>query len=324
MTGSESRQEGHMFETIIVPVDGSPQDEITAAVGARIARQCKAALRFVRVHVAPPARDIENLPALENDLETLEDAYTRQMADGTRLQIGGTVEGEVLTGPVGEAIAERAAALASPLVVMSTHGRTGFSRLWLGSVADAVVRSSRVPVLLLRIPPRSAGVVTPPPVRFQRVVVPLDGSELAERILEPVITLAALDGGCIHLVRVLEQVVLPEYPFAYVTPRLESAEEFDDRKRQATEYLENLAVHIRARDGIGDVSTEVVVDQAVPTAVLDAAKGRSADLVAIATHGRGASRLVIGSVADKLMRGTASSVLMVRPSTEARDTAATA
>jgi nucleotide-binding universal stress UspA family protein len=305
-----------MFETIIVPADGSPQDETTAGVGARIARQCKATLRFVRVHVSPE-QDIEPFPGIDEDVECIEEAYLKQIASGTRMQFGRTVETELLTGPVGPAIAERAASLASPLVVMSTHGRTGFSRLWLGSVADAVVRNSKVPVLLLRIPPRSATEPPSPPLRFNRVVVPLDGSEFAERVLEPVVTLTALDHGCIHLVRVLEQVVIPEYPFAYVTPRLETTEELEDRKQRATAYLENLAVHIRARDGIKDVSTEVVADEAVSTAILEAAKGRSADLVAVATHGRGASRLVIGSVADKVLRGSACAVLVVHPPMEA-------
>jgi len=307
-----------MFETVVVPVDGSPQDEITATVGARIARDCHATLHFVRVHVLSGGPEVATLPGLEEDLERLEESYLSQIADGTRAQAGHAPVTKLLTGPIGESIADYAAALAAPLVVMSTHGRTGFSRLWLGSVADAVVRGSSVPVLLLRIGPRHNDAPAADAPRFNRIVIPLDGSELAERVLDPAMALAALDHGSIHLLRVVEQIILPDYPFSYVTPRIETAEELDERKRVARDYLQQIAERVRAHGGLGEVSVEVCVEQNSAYAILAAAKNREADLVAVATHGRGASRLIIGSVADKVLRGTASAVLVVRPATEAQ------
>ena len=310
-----------MFETVVVPVDGSPQDETTTMVGARIARDCHSTLHYVRVHVTRTGPELATLPGLEEDVERLEEDYLSKVADGTRLQFGRIPVTKLLTGPIGESIADYAASCPSPLVVMSTHGRTGFSRLWLGSVADAVVRRSSAPVLLLRIGPRAAETKATEPPRFARIVVTLDGSEFAEHALEPAMALAALDHGCIHLVRVLEEIILPEYPFAYVTPRIESSEELEERKRLATEYMERIAKQLKSRGTVKDVSCEVRVEQNAAYAILEAAKSRSADLVAIATHGRGASRLLVGSVADKVLRGSGGAVLVVHPKMEARNTA---
>ena len=299
-----------MFKTIVVPVGGAPQDERTVAVGARIARGCDAALRLVRVHVSL-LRELEVPVGVENDLEHFEETYLGQLADGAHQAYGKAVDIEILRGPVAAAIAERASTLESPLVVMSTHGRTGFSRLWLGSVADGVIRHSATPVLLLRIPPHS--VAASPPIEFRRVVVPLDGSPLAEAIVDPAVALSALDGGCIHLVRVVEEVILPDFPFAVVPPPTESPEALALRKQIAHEYLDGVAERVRSRPGIEDVSMEVCSDRSAAHAILEVVKARAADLVAVATHGRGASRLVLGSVADKLVRGSGCAVLVVRP-----------
>jgi nucleotide-binding universal stress UspA family protein len=304
-----------MMKTVVVPVDGSPQDEPTVATGLRIARDANTAFRLVRVHV-PLVHDIEALPpAIDDDFEALETSYLSQLAEGSFAEYGKSIDTTLLRGPIGEAIADDVARLDSPLVVMSTHGRTGFSRLWLGSVADAVVRQSTVPVLLLRIAPRGT-TYDPAPLRFNRVVVPLDGSALAERIIEPAMTLAALDHGCIHLVRVLEQIVFSDSPFALAPPYVESMEDLDARRNDATAYLDAVAELVRRHVGIKDVSCEVKIDQRPAQAILETAKGRSADLIAVATHGRGASRLVIGSVADKLVRGSGCAVLLVRPPLE--------
>ena len=304
-----------MLKTVVVPVDGSPQDEPTVATGLRIARDANTSFRLVRVHV-PLVHDIEALPpAVEDDFEALEKSYLSQLAEGSRAEYGKPIDTALLRGPIGEAIADDVARLELPLVVMSTHGRTGFSRLWLGSVADAVVRRSTVRVLLLRIAPHGA-TSDAAPLRFNRVVVPLDGSALAERVLEPAMTLAALDHGCIHLVRVLEQIVFPESPFAIMPPYVESVEDLDARRADAMAYLETVAERVRRHVGIQDVSYEVKIDQHAAHAILGVVKGRAADLVAVATHGRGASRLVMGSVADKLVRGSGCAVLLVRPPRE--------
>src|SRR5262245_27626469 len=232
-----------MFENVVVPVDGSPQDEIPTTVGAHIAQDSRSELHFVRVHVGQVAPEPETHAAFDEDLELLEKSYLTRIGDGTRLQVGRAPITKLLTGggSIGDSIAEYASKLESPLVVMSTHGRTGFSRLWLGSVADAVVRRSSVPVLLLRIAPRVASAPAPTPLHFNRVIVPLDGSELAEHALAPAAKLAALDHGCMHLVRVVEQILPPDYPYSYVTPHVETAEELEDRRRIAADYLEKVA-----------------------------------------------------------------------------------
>ena len=88
---------------------------------------------------------------------------------------------------VASALAAHARASHAQLVVLTTHGRGGFERAWLGSVADEMSRVSPVPILLVRPEPAKA------PGRFRRILVPLDGSPLAEAILDHAIRIARLE-----------------------------------------------------------------------------------------------------------------------------------
>ena len=191
---------------------------------------------------------------------------------------------------------------------MTTHGRTGLSRAWLGSVADSIVRQVGVPVLMLRPCADQAA-----PTTFRRVLIPLDESPRAECVLDSAVSLAGV-GATYVLVDVVPPVPLV---LGYVDPYSMSAavadpEATDRAVATAKEYLARVAQRLRDR-GITLIEQHVAVaDHPAPT-LLDTAKAHDVDLIAIGTHGRGSSRFVLGSVADKLLRGAKTPLLVCRP-----------
>jgi nucleotide-binding universal stress UspA family protein len=185
-------------------------------------------------------------------------------------------------------------------VVMTTHGRGGLERLWLGSVADGLVRHVPAPVLLWR-PGREAVDLTERP-SFQRILVPLDGSELAEAIVFWARELARLFAVPVSLVAVFP---VPDAPGAEPVGEME----VENRLKELEAYLDAAAG--RAREGGIQVDTAVRAGASVADEILSHRKRIGADLVALSTHGRGGiTRLLLGSVADKVIRGSEGHVLV--------------
>lgn len=151
-----------MFEHILIPLDGSPLAEAALPVALEVASRFEAELTLIRV-VLPPhvvghatgaayaslltgLREI----AYEEAEVYLRDQQTRLAETGTAVSVR-VVDGE----PVADMILEAAAELSTDLIVMSTHGRSGVSRWVFGSVADRVLRSAGVPILLVRAGPEA-------------------------------------------------------------------------------------------------------------------------------------------------------------------------
>ncbi|MBX0327443.1 universal stress protein [Oscillochloris sp. ZM17-4] len=300
-----------MFQTIMVPLDGSPTSEQAIAAAARLAQGSSAALHLVHVHspytTAPIS--IEGLPVIDEELRSLavdhELAYLHRTADG----VAGTFHKPViarLEGPVAFRLASYCHAIGADLLVMTTHGRSGFTQLWLGSVAEALLRSLHVPMLLLRPTPEAA---TPQP--FRHIIVPLDGSALAEQILPHAVAMAEHDGAEITLLRIIEghPAHILGNPIDY-RPHESSVTEQRDT---AELYLSRLAAELLA--GGHPAHTAIEAADGPAQAILAAAEGRGADLIALATRGRsGMASALLGSVADKIIRGGALPVLALRPS----------
>jgi nucleotide-binding universal stress UspA family protein len=182
-----------------------------------------------------------------------------------------------------------------------------------GSVADDILRRADVPVLL--IPPTIDH--TWPTDRPLTILVPLDGSELAEEALRSAELLADLPGARLHLLRVIEP---PPYPLAgegdvYV-PIDDEAE-----RASASAYLDDLAA--RLTRGGTQVTCEVATG--LPVTVIPRVAGAcTADVIAMATHGRGGlARLVLGSVATGTLQRTHVPLLLIRPSALAQTKPAT-
>jgi nucleotide-binding universal stress UspA family protein len=183
---------------------------------------------------------------------------------------------------------------------MATHGRGLLSRFGSGSVADELIRRARVPVLLLP-PGDKAPRIIPEPL-LDNILIPLDGSALAEQVLEPALDLAQLMEARCSLLRVVESRPSP----AGRAPSEPS------EKARAEAYLERVAAKVREQ-GV-PVRTRVIVARHVIEAIREEAAAQASNLIALATHGRaGLQRLLLGSVADKLVRAAASPVLVYRP-----------
>ncbi len=191
------------------------------------------------------------------------------------------------------------------LVVMTTHGRGPVSRFFLGSVADGLLRKAPVPLLLVR--PREPAPELIPEPAMQRLLIPLDGSALAEQVLEPALELARLTDGRCTLVRVVEiHSGLPDSPPGSPGPPGEVHVE------EAQAYLKSVAG--RFGDQGLPIRTCVVVGRSIPETVLEQARVQGSDLIALATHGRGGiRRLLLGSVADQVIQGATTPVLVYRP-----------
>jgi nucleotide-binding universal stress UspA family protein len=297
------------FGSVLVPVTGSAMAEQALPVGASLARRAGVPLHLVSVAEPIPVMVAAEIGqyGVEFERETREelDRYVTSVLERTRESQGPAVLGKVIDGEAAEALADYVARQGIGLVVMTTHARTGFSRRWLGSVADRLLRRTSAPVLLLR--PRES----PQPDRFARVQVALDG-ERDEAVLAPALALGALTATESYLLtRVVPACVpimspLPAYPTAH---HPDWARQQDIEARNA---LARLASRVDFRGA--RVTTEVVPAEGVADALLAIARTRSVDLIVVGTHGAtGLERLILGSVADKVIRGASQPVLVVPP-----------
>jgi nucleotide-binding universal stress UspA family protein len=294
-------EEDHVYSTILVPLDGSALAERALPYAVTLARASHAQLSLVRAalaHTLPGAEPSEAQAAVVQRAERALEATAESLRSG-----GLTVETHVYYDEAARAIVDATEHPAVDLVVMSTHGRGGLGRWVYGSVADRVLRRLAAPVLLVPAaaePPRTTDGAL-------RVVVPLDGSTLAEEVLGQVRVLAAARGAELLLLRVVE----PPVPLEVDGAGYLSLDQRDAELAEAQGYLESIAEQLRATGVV--VTTRALIDQAVPTIVATAADYQ-ADLIAMATHGRGGlARLVLGSVAAAVLHRARTPLLLVRP-----------
>jgi nucleotide-binding universal stress UspA family protein len=303
-----------MFTKVLVPLDRSALAEQALGRAAAIARAARATLDVVLVHDARPIDGFVDDPAA--NLAEIEreyvDAIGRDMAAGEPL----VVTSAVLEGEPVDMLCRRIWETNVDLVVMTSHGRTGFSRCWLGSVADGLVRHAGVPVVLLR--PTEA---TRPPADAssfpRRILVPLDGSTEATHVLPAVASLARCSGARISFLRVVRPPPLSLTAAGVpVSMPPVATDDGDMRARvaRATEWLSETANAFDAAYA-ARADAHVVVDAAVAQAIMAFARANDADLIAMTTRAHGISRLCYGSVADKVLRGSELPMLLVDPAT---------
>lgn len=301
-----------MIKSILVPLDGSPFAEQALPWAACLSRSGHAHLELVRVHAPVPPWTLatEGVITGTGEQPALRDAEEQYLANcAARLAEGGfaSVTHRLLEGDVTEQIASHAEDNAFGLVVLATHGRGVLSRLWLGSISDALVRRLTLPVLLIR--PTEGGAV-PRAEQFGKILIALDGSSEAESAIAPALALSDRNGTDLLLLRVVPPVpVASDSGMTVALPMDDSLT--DSLTSQARGYLEGVAT--RWRGPAVRVATRVVVEPGVAQAVLHEANLAGAELVALATHGaRGLRRMVLGSVADKVLRGSERPVLLTR------------
>jgi len=291
-----------MFRSILVPLDGSTFAEHALPLAVSLAQRSGGRLELVRAHILyalnePYFGRLPFDPADEAEWRRQEQLYLDATARWLTAQTEVPVDTALVDGLVGEALLEHARAGKTDLIVMTTHSRGAVARTLLGSIADELVRGAPIPVLLTR-PCESPPLLFPEP-RLQLLLVPLDGSPLAERALEPAQELARLLEARCTLLRVVESGSVP-------TGLLEPAQ------AEAESYLGRIAAGMREESL--DVRVRVAVAPHAAEAI--AAEAQGSDLIVLATHGRGGvRRMILGSVADKVIRGSSTPVLVCRAAT---------
>lgn len=301
-----------MFRKLLVPLDRSPLAEQAVGTADAIARASHAAIDVVLVHEPLPFAGFGDAP-WNVDQWNDEHKYLESIVDEIVSGASVSVTHAVMRGGPVEMICQRAHDVDADLIVMTSHGRTGLSRSWLGSVADAVLRRSAVPVLLLR-PVEGKSRRDAAHHLFKHVLVPLDGSGRAVDILSSAVALARSSGARVTLLRAVQPVpaILPDagMPFIY-PPTIQDDAATDRLVDEAKQELAEVARRLR-EDGTA-VDSHVVVAAHVANAILEFAHGYDVDVIAMTTHGRGASRLLVGSVADKVIRASGLPMLLLRP-----------
>jgi len=318
---------GTRYRSIVVPLDGSALGEQAIPLAVAIAERAGARLRLVLVSI--PALPPTTMPPLTAEVRKLyvsleaearrsERAYLASIADQLGKQSASlAISSRTLRGPVAHALLEYIRQSRSDLVVMTSRGHGGLRRLWLGSVADAVIRGSSAPVLLVR--PEEHAPPRPVLENLSQILVSLDGSALSETILEPAKGLAALAGAELMLVEVIQPLASP-LERQSVAPSTFDVELTQVRRKEAAEYLKGLAE--KCLEAGLKAGYAAPLGGNVADTILGLAESPTVGLIALATHGRsGVKRLAIGSVADKLVRTASRPVLVYRPPARARSKA---
>jgi nucleotide-binding universal stress UspA family protein len=300
-----------LFRSVFVPLDGSPFAEQALSFAVEIARRAGAMLQLGMVHHPVPALatalEVPEIEAqLDQEARAREKTYLESIVNRVRGSANVPVTSTLVEGAVADALQSQIESSGADLVVLTTHGRGAVSRFWLGSVADQLMRRLHVPLLMVR-PTKEA----PPPPQIRRILIALDGSPFAERALAWAMALGKPFGASYTLLFVVE----PPLPIAdpsglMVLPATLEAER--KLKENAQAYVTRAAEKLR-QEGL-DVSTTVADSLTAANAILAHATETKADVIALASHGAGGfERLVLGSVADKVIRGATEPVLVVRP-----------
>jgi nucleotide-binding universal stress UspA family protein len=310
-----------MFRSILVPVDGSAFGEHALPLALSVARRAKAELHLLHVHAPLAAVYAEGAfyidSQLEHELKERQKAYLNGVARRLKGSADLVIRPILREGPVAATVCETAESTGAGLVVMTTHGRGALARFWLGSVADRLVRDLPMPILLVR-PGEAAAEFGTEPV-LEHLLLPLDGTPLAEEMIEPAVALGSLMGADYTLFRVVRPALLPP-AFPDGLPLNAGAQAMLDQltkiaaqvRKEAEAYLEGVAGRLRKRSLT--VRTRVALEDHPAAAILREAAPPGIDAVALETHGRrGLSRLFLGSVADKVIRGAPVPVLVHRP-----------
>jgi nucleotide-binding universal stress UspA family protein len=301
-----------MIRSILVLLDGSAFSAQVIPCAVSAARALNAHIEFVQVHIpayphswlADVAEDdlrweLETQQQEREELERVAARVTAEWGIPARFQL---LEGEVVAS-----IVHRAREVNAVMIVLATHGRTGFSRAVFGSLADRMIPLSQIPILLFH--PRQELEAKAAVEPFGHILIPLDGSPLSETAIPFALTLGRTTAKY-TLMR-----VVPSADLLAVSPPVLAAlrDPRDTKKDQdAMDDLLRIADDLVTRGYETDVFIEAHPQPAV--AIMQHAYECGADAIAISTHGRhGLARAALGSVTDQLVRDFRKPVLVYRP-----------
>jgi len=288
---------------ILVPLDGSDFAEQSLPAARSLAEAYGG--RITLASVVPVQRLSEDTPIPQWQHEQVERSranlavYLETVAVGLR-EAGLKVNKEVLVGSVAEAINRLVDERDIDIVVYSTRGRGGIQRWLMGSVATRLIQLLTRPLLIIR--PR---VGSPPPIMdFKKILVTLDGSEFAERVLP--FARASIPYGSEIILLTIPQI--PEaHQYGAVVEEIQQLREYVEQRSQT--YLEDVAESL-SESGL---ETRVIVKGTRPAeTIVQVAEEEDVDIIMLATHGRGGfDRLFVGSVADRVVQFATCPVFLV-------------
>ncbi|HEX4988203.1 MAG TPA: universal stress protein [Candidatus Binatia bacterium] len=301
-----------MFTRILTPLDGSKTAEKVLPYARFVAEQLKLPIELLAVvDIVEMTTHISADRALHLDTMIEDSVRNSEQYLG---RVAGTFPGastkcRVEKGKAEQVIIETAAADEGTLITMATHGRSGINRWLLGSIAEKVLRGATNPLLVVRATEeaKADNVAT-----LKSIVMPLDGSELAESVLPTVAELAKT--------LKLEVVLFRAYsiPYsAYASAEGYYAVDYEEllkaMREEAVDYLEKKTEAVK-KLGIDKVSC-VAKEGFAADEIISLSRKSADNLIAMCTHGRsGVKRWVLGSVTETVVRHSADPVLVIRAS----------
>lgn len=292
-----------MQRRLLVPLDGSPASEAALALAELIPSRSVHLLRTEHPSSGGLLATIS--PQELTKWREMRDGEMRGYLESVATPFRDQGRDVVVTASFAEpAAAILEASADADLIIMATHGRGGAERALVGSVADRVVRNAPTATLLVR---GGESPTSPPPIG--RIVVPLDGSPLAELALPTAVDLAADLGVPIHIVQVIDSDPVRDA----VRGGVMAAQALDETRarmeRDVGDYLSARTMDLLNRDERASWELRFGHPAAEITAAL-----KPGDLLVMTTHARGGlSRWLLGSVANRLVREAPVPILLVRP-----------
>lgn len=301
-----------MYHTIMVPLDGSAFGEQALPLALTIARRAHTKVHLVHVCAPQMSEHFLHMGHTEADelsLQTHYQHYLDQLAGSLAPRWEVQITTTILHGPVAETLEAHALESGTDLVVMTTHGRGALERLALGSIADTLARSLPLPLLLVRPHEQVLDLLeSVHEAAAQRILIPLDGSPLAEAAIEPAIALGMLFDAEYTLLQSINPPMLG-YAITAHAPQVDQ-QALDVWREEANRYLGLVAERLRQRHL--RVKTDLVSGHP-PAAILEYAGQHAFELIALATHGRGGvARLLLGSTTDGIVHESCVPVLVCR------------
>ncbi len=321
-----------MYKHILVPLDGSARAEHAIPVAARIARASGGTVDLLRVVYPPVDYGVyltQSETLVDKEIDAAVDAATAYLAGiaGSAALAGISTNIEAITGAVAQTLLSYTESEKIDLIIMCSHGYTGLKRWMLGSVAEKVARHTTAPILLLRENgPALIGVADHQPTR---ALVALDGSSLAETVLQPTIDLlTALSApahgvGVVHLLRVVDVPMLEAKGKSQANIAVNAIEQ---AKTEAASYLTSVISILHTILGTSkqlEFTSSVTSDSDVVGAIVKEAQHvehtavgetNAYAFIAMSTHGRGSmEHWMAGSTTERTLHGTQLPLLIMRP-----------
>jgi nucleotide-binding universal stress UspA family protein len=291
-----------MYDDILLPTDGSAHATAAAEHALALARAFDATVHVLGVADIDRAAGVFNAGGVDEAFVEQVEQEAQQAVDRTA-SLGAAdarLETAVVDGDPGEAIVDYVEEAGLDAVVMGTHGRRGIRRFVAGSVTEHVIRAAPVPVFTVRRPDdagegdESTGATGDLP-RYERVLVPTDGSDTAERAVDHALAIAEAFDGELHALTVVDVGAVASS--SDIVPSDTVIESLTDRGEAAVADVAERADE-RGVEAVTEVRREFP-----GSGILGYTREHEVDIVVMGTHGRtGLGRVLLGSTAERVIR----------------------